>query len=334
MASLYRRANRIWINFRDEQGQWKNRSTGWRWNNAVETRLAKKLCDQQTLKERTTAKTTKGGSWDWVPIWIESSWNSLTRERYQRCWQQLAEYLKEAPVAGPANLSREHCLSYLAWREKRGGGRNTATLELRFLGQVMDEAIQRGYAEKNPSRGLRIKRDAAKEKFVWTDEELATVDTALAKDPYGWMRATFLLGRFQASRLRQANVPLSAIDLDRGVIDWPASVMKARRGFSQPIVAPLLPLLRDIVKHREENGHKELANVPQLASLEWRQFLDSLGLRHLSHHGLRATLITRAAKAGIPESIAQRFSGHSSNAVHRIYMKFSTDDMAEALRRL
>jgi hypothetical protein len=238
MASLYRRGNRIWMNFRDAEGNWRNRSTGYRWNNVIEMRHAKKACAEQTLKERVSAKGLSG-SWNWVAQWIESSWDGLTLRRYHQAWQPLAGYLKEAPVSGPSNLSRDHCLAYVNWRENRGGGRNSAVLELRFLGQVVDEAIRRGICEKNPARNLRIKKVPAKEKSVWSDAELSTVDTALATmaDKYGWMRVSFLLGRFQASRLGQSVVPLSAIDLQRNVIHWPSighegwqSVLSANRG--------------------------------------------------------------------------------------------------------
>jgi len=114
-------------------------------------------------------------------------------------------------------------LAYVGWREKHGGGRNSAALELRIFGLVVDEAIRRQMTERNPARNLRIKQTPPKEKSVWNDAELATVDTALVapRTKYGWMRASFLLGRFQASRLGQSVVPLSAIDLQRSVIHWP-----------------------------------------------------------------------------------------------------------------
>jgi hypothetical protein len=323
------------MNFRDADGNWRNRSTGYRCNNSIEMRHAKKACATQSLKERVLSRDVSG-SWNWVAQWIESSWDGLTLRRYHQAWQVMAEYLKEVPVSGPANLTRDHCLGYVSWREKHGGGRNSAALELKFLGQVVDEAIRRQIAERNPARNLRIKQTPSKEKSAWTDEELAKVDAALvqAEDKYGWMRVSFLLGRYQASRLGQSVVPLSAIDLQRGVIHWPSAVVKGGKAFSQPIIDGLKPMLADIVEYRRTHGHAALADLPQLPSLEWRKFLDSLGLRHLSHHGLRVSWVTKAAMAGIPEAVAQRFSNHSSTAVHRIYLRLSTGDMASMLKRL
>jgi hypothetical protein len=71
--------------------------------------------------------------------------------------------------------------------------------------------------------------------------------------------------------------------------------------------------------------------------MQFRHFLDSLGLRHgldlshLCHHGLRATWITQAALRGIPESLAMRFVNHSSRQVHEIYQKITATDLMPML---
>ena len=54
------------------------------------------------------------------------------------------------------------------------------------------------------------------------------------------------------------------------------------------------------------------------------------------HHGLRTTWITVAAKANVPQAIAQKFVHHSGAEVHAIYQKFSVNDQApmlEGIRR-
>jgi hypothetical protein len=74
--------------------------------------------------------------------------------------------------------------------------------------------------------------------------------------------------------------------------------------------------------------------LTSFASLGWRRFLDGLGFRHLSHHGLRASWITKAALSGIPEAAAKRFVNHGSSAVHAIYQKITAGDLAPMLERL
>jgi integrase len=77
-----------------------------------------------------------------------------------------------------------------------------------------------------------------------------------------------------------------------------------------------------------------LCEIPILPSLEWRRFLDELGLKHLVHHGLRATWITRAALCGVPESLAKRFVNHASSQVHAIYQKITATDLMPMLDAL
>jgi integrase len=110
--------------------------------------------------------------------------------------------------------------------------------------------------------------------------------------------------------------------------------VKGRKAYTQPIDARLLPTLKEIVTHRRRNKCKTLCDLPELPSVEWRKFLDEMGIKGVSHHSLRVTWITKAALAGIPESVAQAFSNHDSTAVHRIYQKFTTDNIAKMLERL
>jgi integrase len=81
-------------------------------------------------------------------------------------------------------------------------------------------------------------------------------------------------------------------------------------------------------------GKSMLCEIPLLPSVEWRKFLDELGLQHLVHHGLRATWITRAALAGVPESLAKRFVNHASSQVYVIYQKITAIDLMPMLDAL
>jgi hypothetical protein len=64
-------------------------------------------------------------------------------------WRTLQRWLSEDGLKGPAFIHREQCLNYPKWRQEHNGSRNTAILELKFLGQVMEGAVRRGYCERN-----------------------------------------------------------------------------------------------------------------------------------------------------------------------------------------
>lgn len=110
--------------------------------------------------------------------------------------------------------------------------------------------------------------------------------------------------------------------------------MKGGKGYSQLIDPGFYPILQELMEHRQAIGSPLLCEIPLLASIEWRRFLDELAIKHLCHHGLRATWITRAALAGIPESLAKRFVNHASSQVHTIYQKITATDLMPMLDAL
>jgi hypothetical protein len=347
MASLYYRGNSIWIRYRSSDGTWKRKATGYRRSNAGERRQAAKLCDDQSLKERTERPANRS-DWSWVAPWVETRWQGRTLSRVRQEWCRLELWLAEMSLPGPVNVTREACVGYVDWRKRNGGGRNTAANEIGLLAMIFDESIARGHLEKNPARNLRIKRAPSKPKEPFTDKQLAKLDAVFASgshsyqfegkpvrvDSYSWLHVSYLLGRYQASRLQQARVPLSAIDFESNCIHWPAEIMKGGKAFTQQIDPRLAEVLPVIIDVRQKFHRETLADMPILASMHWRRFLDSLEMRNVSHHSLRVRWISEAAKAGWPEAAAMRFSNHSSVMVARIYQKFSPSDVSEMLKRL
>jgi integrase len=62
-------------------------------------------------------------------------------------------------------------------------------------------------------------------------------------------------------------------------------------------------------------------------SKDWVKFFSGLGLPY-SFHCLRVTVVTRLARAGISESQAMRYVGHSSTLVHALYRKLRPEDLS------
>jgi hypothetical protein len=335
MASLFEKRGKLWIRYKHPDGKWKAKPTNWNANHARDRREAERLVAKQSRAEQERRFLTSGASWDWVPGWIVTNWSGQSLRRYQVAWKHISEWLSRNGLEGPGSVRRAELERYIPDRMKATVGRNTASYELKYLRRVLGEAVQREYILNNPATGLRVRLEPRKEKRPWTAEELATVDADLkAREPHGWLRVTFLLGRYQAARLGSSALPLTSIDLAAKVIHWPREVMKHAKPLTQPIDARLLPELAEFVEQRRAGGYATLCDPPKMPSLEWRRYLDGLGLRGLVHHGLRVTWITSAAVAGIPQSVAQRFVGHSSATVHAVYLRFSTGDVASMLERL
>ena len=137
--------------------------------------------------------------------WIDERWGNRTNRTallYTNYFWRWKQYFEDIEITHPATLRREHVTGYLEWRKKRGGERNTAIHEIKFLGTLMDEAINRGYATTNPARKLHIKKTAPAEKVPWSEFEVEQVGTALdERDKFNWMHVTFLMGLYQADAI-------------------------------------------------------------------------------------------------------------------------------------
>ena len=335
MASIYTKAGSkmIWIRYKDGAGLWRGKPSGYRTNNPGERRQAELLARRQTEIEKTMAHSAGTRFEDWVLQWIVMKYGGTqnTLNAYRGHWQKLAKFCAQADLHFATQIRREFAQEYLAWRtddEISAAGRNTAIQEIKFMGMVLEEAIPRGFCDTNPLRKLGMKKDRAEGKMLWTDEQICTVQAHIEKTKTFWQRVTFYFGLYQACRLRQCQVPLAGIRLNIGTIQYPDIVVKGGEAYSQPIDPRFLPILEELLHTATKAKMDRLCDVKWDASLIWRATLDRCGFEHISHHGLRATWITRAAESDVPEGQAMAFCHHSNAEIHRIYKKISVAAIA------
>jgi hypothetical protein len=337
----------IWIRKKNEDGKWESKPTCWRKDNQGDKRQAQLAAQKLSLEERTRAPKSNREHWDaWVEQWIESRYGGpedrqkTTGTVYRRYWRRWRNWLLSEHLTSPALLSYRTGLAYKEMREEDDTGRNTIIHELKFMGVVMGEAVRRGFAEANPFLRMGLKRDTAAEKIPWTDAQATTVAKEVQSEA-DWMEVTFLLGFYQAARLRQCEVPLKDINLKARRISYWKSITgrpltKGDKPFAQPIARAAIPRLTVLMERRAAAGFRSLCDIPELPSVEWRRFLDRLGFHELCHHGLRTTWITKAALSRkISREEAKAFVNHGSTAVHEIYQRLNADDVAhvaDALR--
>lgn len=331
MASTYLRSNSpfVWLRFK-EGGKWKSKVTPFRKDDRGDLRAAEVLARRESVTEREAAPAEHG--WEWVDLFISKNYEGSTLRARKRSWERWREFLAGERIGNPSQFRYVHLNGFREMRE-RDIGINTVLNEIKIMSAVMAEAIRREFAEFNPCLRMGFKRTKAKEKQPWSDDEVRTVAAALGSQP-DWMRASFVLGYYQAARLRQAEVPLRDIDLNGLRITYWKTIdgrplVKGDRPFSQPIAQAAVPALLKLVQARQAGGFKALCEIPGPASIQWRRFLLTLGLGHLCHHGLRVTWITKAAQSRkITRAEAMRFVNHGSSAVHAIYQRLNADDIA------
>ena len=336
MASLIKRKGSPFWFIQYRQGdKWNKRSTGLRHSVSADTRKAREECAKQTLKEMTVSRVGGESRWDaWVLKFLEGRYadRQKTLARYKTTWRTWLLYLDKLGVELPMHVTHVHCQDFIAWRQdpKTKGvyacGRNTAIYDLKTFGLIMSEAMRRGFITTNPARGLGLVKTRPREKPEINAIEEMRIRAELPNWPE-WMAVAFEIAMATGCRLRETVIELRNIDEQAGTIHF---IQKGGRPHTTALPPKLLPLIQRL----RAEGRRTTLDMPERPSKEWRSFFRSIGLPHLSFHCTRVSVVTRLARAGVPERHAMRYVGHSATTVHRIYSRLSVGDMKVCVQAL
>lgn len=354
MAWLFKQARSPfwWVGYRDPiSGKVVRESTGFRIGIGEEYGKARACRAALAAKESECASVKVADRWDaWVPAYLSVRYAAATRtyERIQHNWRFMSLYLDDNQIAGPQQLTRQHCLNYVPWRRRKnrsqgfnGVSHNTALHDLKLLSVLMGEAVRRGIVQFNPCRDLEIRKTTPKPKPELSDGEVALIRTEIAKRiekqasddfPYAlkfdwghFLRVSFEIALAQGCRLSETLLDVHRdIDTVNMTIRFHAKGDKYYETALNPVLVPLFQELR-------QSGRRMTFDPPKqrsMLSLVWKKFLKRIGLPHLCFHCTRVTAISRLERAGAPEPVVMQLVGHASTTVHRIYRRVSAKELA------
>lgn len=350
MASIYERAGSPfwWIKFRDPVTfKVKQTSTKFRVGIGPDTRNARELESEYTFRERKILTSSGREAWAiWVPEFLHLRYinSPQSKLRYETAWRTLKMFLAETDITLPRQLKREHCMEYFTWRSKpkKSAGKyaathNTALLEIKLLALIMDEAVARHIAPFNPCHRLRIKRTKCRLKPEYSAEVLLTIEQAVEKEPEPrrtFLRNSFLIARYHGCRLQETQLnPMRDVSLsDRGgTITFHTKGGKIHTVNLHP---KLEPLFRDLIAKRATQTYEP----PKSPSKTWFNFLTRHKIKaqtpNACFHSLRVTAATRLARKGVSEKKAMSYIGHASATIHRTYVHFRSEDLADCTAAL
>jgi site-specific recombinase XerD len=342
MACLYERKNSpyLWLKYLDQAGVERRESTKLRKSIPSQRQSAQVQLRQKQLAELKAGKKQPGQYWDaWVDEYLVSRYENklLTLERYRISWKNLRAFFQSLKIVLPTQLTYQHCEQYMEWRKTSHlecgiykCGHNNARYDLKILHRICDQAIKRGYIDRNPCSSLGIPKHKPREKPELSDEDLALIRHKLKelKSPE-WMSACFEIAIHQGCRLRETSLPLSRIDLKKRTILFKA---KGDKDFSAPLHPKLVPKIRAMLK----KGQTHTCQLPRMASKEWWRFFKKIGLQEkgVSFHCTRVTVITRLIREGKPENVVKKIVNHASTEINRIYQRLGVEDVRNALDSL
>lgn len=329
VASYYTRKGSpyYWLRYQSPDGTWGDKSSKIRTDGVGAIRKIKQQAAEHTMREIHRDRIGTANTFDsWVPAFFAQRYpNGKTRVRYLNAWSALSTYLDHIGVISPLQVTYRQCVDYPGFRTTpptnalRGRSHNTALTELKVFSAIMQEAVRRSYVTANPALRLGLKRTPPKKKPEITTKEQAKIETALLKQDE-WMRDCWTVAMRQGCRLSETAASLNNVDSTRREITF---VGKGGRIHTAPLHSDLLPLVRRAKRERRSR----LVDLPNYAAKKWHQFFKKIGLRHLSFHSTRVTVVTRLARRGHAISLTKAYVGHASDTVHAIYQRLAPADV-------
>jgi integrase len=310
-----------------------NRSTKLRWDSVDQTRKAKQLAAQRTADEL-ESQAVRGESWRWVDSWLRLTFAGKTLQRYSQAWFAFGVFMCERRIVAPRQLAREDAEAFLAWRMAptpdcgvRAAKKNTALLDLKVISRIMREAVFRKLAPANPFLQLGFKKDAARHRPDILPEQLKIIERELRKVPDEDMQISWKIAMLYGRRISETCVPLSQIDLKANTITFRNKGGENRTKLLHPELVPL-------VKKWKREGRTHTFVMPPNFSKKWAKFLSRIGLSGITFHSIRVRVATKLMEEGVDRRIAMDFIDHSSELVHRIYVKARPEHQQSAIDAL
>jgi integrase len=233
---------------------------------------------------------------------------------------------------------------------RKGMAANSRVNTLNLLSSMFELAVDRGWAVRNPVRGVPRPRGGSADPDIryLTMEEVEAVLRAVPDDDLGRVeRPLYLMAAMTGMRRGEL------VGLRWGDVDWEAKRIRVRRSYvrgefgapksrrssrSVPLTDRLAGELQRHWEAASYNREQDLVfahpvsrkpGTPLDGSKVLKRFkraLSRAGVREVRFHELRHTFGTRMAAAGVPMRTLQEWMGHRDFATTLVYADYSPSE--------
>jgi len=276
---------------------------------------------------------------------VEKAWTKYAPkgERDNRAWatdkaraQHLLRHL------GPVNaeqLRERHVEEYRQKRStettKRGHAPTAATLdrEVELLKRVLNYNVRLGLLTHNPIAHAPLLNKPNTRSTTLTQDDFEALVNAAKKD----LRAVLVVAHETGMRKEELlSLTWQQVDLKNGTIRLEAQDTKTERARLVVLTQRALQTLKALPRKKRHY----VFNNPKTGT-RWQdirkafaQACKDAGLKNVWFHDQRRTFVTNARKAGVPESVVMRMSGHRSRKVFDRYNIVDHEDLKNAVRMI
>lgn len=238
-----------------------------------------------------------------------------------------------------ANITTADVTKYIDKRQTDGARNGQINLELANLKKMFTLEMRAGRLLQKPYIP-KLREDNVRTGFFEPEQYRAV----LANLPEG-VRPVVQFAYITGWRINSEVLPLQwrQVDFDAGEVRLDAGTTKNREGRVFPITADLRTLLEAQYAEHErltQTGHivpwvfargvKHIANFRKA----WQSACKAAGCPGRIPHDLRRTAVRNLVRAGVPQAVAMKLTGHKTDSVFRRYDIVSPNDLRVAAERL
>jgi integrase len=230
-----------------------------------------------------------------------------------------------------SEITQPYIDSYVATRRSAGYAANTIRTEIGYLRAAVRWAASYGLIPAPRPWRVHV-TGTARDRWL-TDAEVERLMAAADKLHV----RTFLALALHTGARSSAILELrwSDVDLERGVVRYPAKVGGKRRA-SVPINETLREALQEAQAAAVSPYVVSWAGAPvgRIQSA-WASLLRRAGVAHCTPHDLRRHAGARMLQNGVPIEVVSAVLGHSNTGVtQRVYARLMVEHLREAVRKL
>jgi len=258
------------------------------------------------------------------------------KESTRYIWQKVVEK-NVRPFFGAMRAQRlttDHMDDYRAKRKAEGRTDTTVNRELSILRTAFHNARKRTPPKVIAVPYFPMVKETTVRKGFLTDPQYASLRNALPED----LRPLFITAYLTGIRKGE----LLAITWPQ--VDFESRLITLERGETKNQEARTVPIIGgdmfNALSEEKRRHDKEWPHSPWVFSRggeaikcfrrAWREACKAAGVSELSFHDLRRTAVRNMRRAGIPQVIRMKISGHKTDSMERRYNIVDAEDLVNA----
>lgn len=307
-----------------------------------ESSKSTKRSDATKLRDKLLSKRHRGeisgGTPDKVTIGelLDDVLKSDVKESTRYVWEKVIEK-NVRPFFGSlraVRLSTDKMDDYREKRKAEGRTDSTVNRELSIVRTAFHNARKRSPPKVNIVPYFPMIKETTVRTGFLSDEDYALLRDELPHE----LKALFVCGYVTGMRKGElTGIQWSQVDFEAGLITLEKGATKNDDARSVPILeGDMRDLLRASWKEREANWPQSpwmfsRAGVPiKDFRISWEDACKRAGVPDLKFHDLRRTAVRNMRRAGVPQVVRMKISGHKTDSMERRYNIVDVDDLSIA----